>query len=419
MTEPDVISELPKNITDQILIKLPQKEAIRTSILSTKWRYKWLSLPQLIFDYPFNYNFSNPTELTNLIPQIYQSLLLHNGPLINFSFSISNSNNFSSHINHWLHFLSTIKIQHFCLRIWRGNPQKLSSHFYSFQQLKHLNLFNCIFKPPASFRGFENLVSLEFRNVVFVAERFGIFVSNCPFLEKLTLEGCPHFFCLRISCPNLKLLCFNGSFDSINLKNCPNLEIVSIGLNGMAEISKYFIDRKSCNLVEIASSIPQIQELSIHLHFLKFLAKGGVQNRLPRSLEELRKVEISDLCFEKKEEVSCALCLISSSPNLERLTIIAQTDKNADMEGVVELLRWQDFSECSLNKLKTVKMEEISGVEAELELMKYLLANSSNLEIFEILPIKDTDKGFQILKELIRFRRASAKAQIIYYDDLV
>ncbi|WCJ34727.1 F-box/RNI-like superfamily protein [Euphorbia peplus] len=418
MATEDIISDLPNNITHQILTKLPQKDAIKTSILSTKWRYKWLSLPQLIFNYPSDYNLSQ-TELTNLITLVYQALLLHQGPLKKFTFSISNFDDFSSHINHWLHFLSTIDIQDFSLTIWRGNQHKLSPHFYSFHHLKHLSLFNCVFKPPGSFRGFEKLESLEFRNVVFVAERFGIFVSNCPLLERLTLEGCPHFFCLRISSPNLKFLCFNGTFDSVNLKNSPVLQDVLIALNGMAEIAKYFKDRKSSNLVEIASSIPAIQDLSIHLHFLKFLANGGVHSRLPKSLDQLRNLHISDLCFEKIEEVSCALCLISSSPNLEKLTITAQTDTNADMEAVLEHLKWQDFSDCSLNKLKTVKMEEISGVDPELELMKFLLANSSNLEKFEILPTKDTDKGFKILKELIRFRRASAKAEIIYSDDPV
>lgn len=250
-------------------MRLPQKDAIRTSILSTKWRCKWLAVPQLVFDYPCNYKLS-PTEKNKLAIAVYQALLLHHGPLIKFSFSVSDlDHNNSSDINHWLHFLSKNGIEDFCLRIWRGERHKLPYHFYSFQQLRLLNLYNCVFKPPSTFRGFEKLVKLELRNVVFAAERFGIFISNCPLLEQLTLENCPHFFCLRLSSPNLKYLSFHGSFDSVNFKNTPLLQVVSISLNGMAEIAKYFKDRKSSNLVEIASSIPAIQDLAIENYFLK------------------------------------------------------------------------------------------------------------------------------------------------------
>ncbi|KAJ9167541.1 hypothetical protein P3X46_022185 [Hevea brasiliensis] len=398
----DSISELPNDIINQILMRLPQKDAVRTCILSTKWRYKWLAVPQLVFDYPSNYKLS-PTEKNKLATAIYQALLLHHGHLIKFSFSVTDlDHKNSSDMNHWLHFLSKKGIEDFCLRIWTGEHHKLPYHFYSFQNLRILNLYNCVFKPPNTFRGFDKLVSLELRNVVFAPERFGIFVSNCPFLEKLTLENCPHFFCLRLSSPILKYLSF----------------LVSISLNGMAEIAKYFKDKKTSNLIEMASSIPAIEELAVENYFLKFLAMGGVQNRLTKTLQHLRILHLSGICFEKIEEVSCALCLIRSSPNLEKLTIKALRETNVVMKAVVEHLRVEDFLDCSLDQLRVAKMQLISGVRPELEFMKFLLATSTRLEKFEILPIqgKSFNCGFQRLKELIRFRRASAKAEIIYLD---
>lgn len=104
------------------------------------------------------------------------------------------------------------------------------------------------FEPPFAFEEFDKLISLEFRKVLFAAERFGIFISNCPLLERMTSAGCPHFFCLGICAPNLKYLSFCGTFYSINLKNTPLLEIVSISMNGTPETAKYFRDRKTSNL---------------------------------------------------------------------------------------------------------------------------------------------------------------------------
>ncbi|GFZ16193.1 F-box/RNI-like superfamily protein [Actinidia rufa] len=46
----DLISDLPQSIIETILTKLPIRDTVRTSILSTKWRYKWANLTHIVFD---------------------------------------------------------------------------------------------------------------------------------------------------------------------------------------------------------------------------------------------------------------------------------------------------------------------------------------------------------------------------------
>nr|XP_043625891.1 putative F-box/FBD/LRR-repeat protein At5g56810 [Erigeron canadensis] len=46
----DIINTLPKNIVENILTLMPIQDALKTSILSKKWRHRWKSMPKLAFD---------------------------------------------------------------------------------------------------------------------------------------------------------------------------------------------------------------------------------------------------------------------------------------------------------------------------------------------------------------------------------
>lgn len=77
ISNPDVISDLPSNLTEHILICLPPRDAVRTSILSSKWRYKWLTIPRLVFNNQLCSKLKLPTA-------VYQVLQRHKGPMLGF-----------------------------------------------------------------------------------------------------------------------------------------------------------------------------------------------------------------------------------------------------------------------------------------------------------------------------------------------
>lgn len=89
---------------------------------------------------------------------------------------------------------------------------------------------------------------------------------------------------------------------------------------------------------------------------------------------------------------------------------------SGDMDAVVELLEDQNHSDISLFQLQEVKMLSFKGTRSEMEFVKVLLAKSPLLERMHIQTPKtiNTNDELRVLKEMTRFRRASAVAEIIY-----
>lgn len=75
-------------------------------------------------------------------------------------------------------------------------------------------------------------------------------------------------------------------------------------------------------------------------------------------------------------------------------------------------------SNCTLRKLKVVKLTDLCGVPHEMELIKFLLGNSPVLETMGIIPcMYVVESQLKMLIELVKFRRASAQAEIIFTRD--
>lgn len=75
-------------------------------------------------------------------------------------------------------------------------------------------------------------------------------------------------------------------------------------------------------------------------------------------------------------------------------------------------------SDCTFKQLKIVKMTDMCGVSQEMELIKFLLANSPALEKMRIVPcIYTTELKVAMLVELVRYRRASPTAEIMFIQE--
>ncbi|KAA8532815.1 hypothetical protein F0562_033068 [Nyssa sinensis] len=405
----DIISELPRNVIESILECLPVQDAVRTSILSRKWRYNWAMLPQLIFDYHFfEYLDNKDDQVSDFASVINKILLLHIGPILKFILYNPPGHSLRTEdIDQWILFLSRNGIRDFTLQNSSDVRYKLPTQLFACPELTHLTLSKCTFNPPSAFRGFRNLIRLQFRAVAYAADSFGSFISSCPRLEILTLDFCSGSGHFIIHAPNLKHLCVSGSLESICIQNAQNLLTLSLGSSQMRRSS-------GSNISRVLGSLPMIEKLDIDLDFYEFLAAGDIPKMLPTKMNCMKNLTLSSVDFSKVGEISCALCLIRSCPNLQELYISAT--RNASTIPALNFLE----EDCTLSQLQVVNISSVIGLPSELEFIKCLLACSPLLETMFIGCCAELDAIATLImsKDLLRFRRASPKAEIIFGEGI-
>lgn len=268
--EVDKISNLPAQIVDKILSHLSLRDAVRTSVLSSKWRHKWVTLPNLVFDnQSLLISSQDQTFIKNKIVNIVDHvLLLHSGPIHKFKLSHRDLQGVCD-IDRWILFLSRGSVKEFVLEIWKGHRYKLHSSIYLCQKLIHLELFNCLLKPPLTFSGFKSLKSLDLQHITMEQDAFEHLVSSCHLLERLTLMNFEGFSDLKIHAPNLLFFDVGGVFEDINFMDTFNLAIVSIGLYVNPGFYKNLTLGSAGNLVKFFAHLPCLQRLEVQSFFLK------------------------------------------------------------------------------------------------------------------------------------------------------
>ncbi|XP_073104318.1 F-box/FBD/LRR-repeat protein At1g13570 isoform X2 [Elaeis guineensis] len=308
----DMISSLPKDILDKILMCLPLRDAIQTSFLSRTWRHAWTSMPALLF---IDDSIPSTGSNANFLSFVDRVLLLHNGPILKFHLVSSCCCEVA--IDRWMLVLSRNGIQEFVFNSWYDERYKVPSTLFFCQELKHVGLSNCIFEPPQMFKGFSLLSSLKLNQTTLTDIGLENLVSSCPLLEILWLSnfnGCTH---LKIHAPKLLALSIFGFFEDLHLQT-PNLVVATLALDVKA--GQHVASGTKSNLIQALSSIPAIKMLELGEYFVEYLAVGSLPEKLPTTFNCLRKLTV-DIDLGVLEQTMAALCLFQNAPNLEELEL--------------------------------------------------------------------------------------------------
>ncbi|EPS65737.1 hypothetical protein M569_09037, partial [Genlisea aurea] len=410
----DRISSLPGHIVDKILSFLSLGDAVRTCILSRKWRYKWTTLPCLVFDNQSVAVAASNQDQTKsrLVNVIDHMLLLHSGPVQRFKLSHRDLHGISD-IDRWILFLSRGSVKEFILEIWKGHRYKLPSAAYSCQKLTHLELFNCLLKPPLEFSGFRSLRSLDLQHITMDQHSFERMVSGCPVLERLTVMNFDGFTLLNVQAPNLVFFDVGGAFEDVAFRDTFRLAVVSIALYENNGFERSFASGGGGgNIVKFFASLPHIQRLEVQSFFLKYLAAGSIPVELPAPCTNLNYLSIR-INFNDLSDNLATLCLLRSSPNLHELEILVRTEEQfGSWKSLTVSGSYYDFA---LFRLRSMRVVGVSGQKLELDFVKFVLESAPVLEKVTVKPTT-AECGWDVVKELLRFRRASMFAEIVYLD---
>lgn len=207
----DRISNVPPGIIEIILCLMPTQEAVRTSILSREWRYRWSKLPKLVFKEEKFQVSADGAELPvveqtdegssdaeklkkrhNFLNAICKVLLMHESPLHEFTLSMLPDERYfigdkCPELDNIIYHLSkknTVKKLKFDFEF---GAYRLPLSLFSFHHLTDLCLKGCEFVHQPTFNGFRSLTSLSFKFIYISKKSLLCFLSTCPLLKTLTL----------------------------------------------------------------------------------------------------------------------------------------------------------------------------------------------------------------------------------------
>ncbi|XP_019240192.1 PREDICTED: F-box/FBD/LRR-repeat protein At1g13570-like isoform X2 [Nicotiana attenuata] len=362
----DVLSNLPENVIDDILMCLPFQDAVRTSILSKKWRYIWCRLPKLTLDETL---WTTQKDLRSLniyfTKIIFNIFTFHSGPITTFTLCIPHSG-MCTKIDNLIYFLFRNGIEYLCRKSY-----KLPSSFFTCLHLKHLTLEGCLILPPPSFKGFDKLTSLELRGVKISSELLESLISGCPLLEHLALKiSYTLRSVIEINAPILKSFDFDGNIRSICLKPIPLLEKLSLAHWGWYDWANKFC------ITKFFESFSALQ----HLHLSNIITLK-VDNSVVVAPESHEVEGFSDVTFNHLMEIKLE-GIIGKNPQMQLIKLLLAKSP--------VLVRMKIESWLSVNSASDSSSEKTKNLQES-----------------------------KLLAEISKFQRASPKAEVIVKSLLV
>ncbi|KAL3500933.1 hypothetical protein ACH5RR_040026 [Cinchona calisaya] len=321
----DLIDKLPDEILIIIVSLLTTKEAVITSILSTRWRYLWRYISRFNF-YGSGDNdnllLGEQRKFVNGVNQVCSSILVPKLEEFRVDFCLDQS--YRRDIDLWVEFAMSKGVESLDL-IFRY-PKATETQY---------NLSNdlcTLMNSPSGPSGFVYMKSLTLKNVDVSGELLECFLVRCPLLCNLSV------LCSR-SLINLKVCGASLQLKVLNITNCTNLtnlevsapKLVSIQFAGRREILQIhnvpslldlMIDGQA--VVCITHPFILVQHNFSQLQTLVLKGYSILKNvELPSSLKltSLRDLTLAVEGNNSKALLNNLFFLINASPLLKKFTL--------------------------------------------------------------------------------------------------
>ncbi|KAJ0792913.1 putative F-box domain, leucine-rich repeat domain superfamily, F-box-like domain superfamily [Helianthus annuus] len=265
----DIITNLPEDLINPILERLPVKEAVRTSVLSKRWRYRWTTMKSLDFLYGFSGQFLKIGAYCHngFIRVISQIMIHHQGPILQFHVHIPKEIFLDSfqEVDQWMLLLARNNLRVLDFRN-SNRIYQIPSSVFSCLELRVLGLRGCIFNPPLEFKGFPNLQDINLQKVNFGGNLGGT-VINLPQLKNLSLHTCVNVNNFNIMAVNLQHLLVFGCPDAMLLRLLHSKRLSAVHICLGKSMQALQVERYS--LARMLSKLPKLVTFNIDGYFLK------------------------------------------------------------------------------------------------------------------------------------------------------
>ncbi|CAH8311061.1 unnamed protein product [Eruca vesicaria subsp. sativa] len=393
----DEISQLPNDVTCQIISLLSTKEAVKTSVLSTRWRHIWLSLPCLELK---SREFSDLENFMSFGDRFFDSSRVSSIQKVKLTIDKKDVDGDDSYcLASWFDAAAKCKIQNlhvssysYADRKFNKMPQRL----YNCETLVCLKLFQVALS-DAEIVSLPCLKKMYLEYIDFPNEAtFETLVLCSPVLECLKIVvSSDDEKVFRVQSRSLKKLTFERTFSLISdsagvVIDCPRLDILNINDN----VSKGFIIHNlGCNAVLQMNLLGMVRWEEFDDELDNGIYEEGVSwnrsniHRFIHGISMVRSIKISRGTFK--------VC----------------DGRNGFPRENVDQVSFSSVPECLLSSLEFVDFIATVQYDVEIKLVKYLVKNSAVLKKLTLRLASDSRRD-EMLKKLLKTPRASTKCKV-------
>ncbi|KAI0529667.1 hypothetical protein KFK09_002221 [Dendrobium nobile] len=459
----DRISNLPESVLKSIITMMPLKSAIRTDVLSKKWRNLWKYSLSTATALDFADDLANNLSATDFVETVNRYLSLHvSKKLERFHLFFSPFDLFASDIERWISYAIGKGVRYLDIDLSQGefshgrSPFELPSSLFDCDTLIDLSLRCCNFKTPLNFSNFGGLQSLSLSHSNISEEILQSILTECSLLQSLSLRSCQQLGAISITVPNLKLKrLIIRDCQSANLLEINSPKLQSFHYFGRLCIQTNFLNISSLKYASICSNIRYWRNMSLlsdilyvlnrrnvsilsdllHLQILTLCSgalmhlnefEGNLDIDLPLKYQNLRELQLL-MNSMTNEDLTCfyKFFYLCSFPFLEKLCI--QLPKHIDYPNEEKYGGCMSLKcNTTFDRLKLIKITNLKGSSNEMSLVSSLLQKAAVLEAL-VLVIRPGSSGkkskgegildWRILKgEVLLLQKASPTAQIILHE---
>ncbi|KAL7130593.1 hypothetical protein ABFS83_13G144800 [Erythranthe nasuta] len=341
------IEELPDDIIVAILSRMNIKDAVRTSVLSTRWKYLWKFMSVTLEFHDKDIATRKKLEaFVNRVLELYNrvdSLVIR--------FSNTRKKTESTAIDKWIYsaMLKQVKIFELDLSADCGfhcsyefpSFIKLVTQFHREKYRPILHKLRCIRSSLRYLSGFRSLRSIRLVDVDIQDEMVHYFLDSCPYIEQLCLRASDATKDLRVvdPLPNLK---------ELKISDCCNLQSLVISATNLKELEI----SDCCSLQSLVISAMNLVSCTLTL--------GGVFCK--------------SFIYEPNKHSTY-------SDQLVKLVLNLQTE-NVQMESIERPIAPPDFHQ--FRALKQLELNIVSKVDRSLLFFTSLIEASPHLHEFKL-----------------------------------